>query len=68
MPSARRVFDGAMMGSPHGDRCHRIFEPRWYELGRWLRYLFAREKGRVTVHYDGRYVSLRTVGCPCINR
>ncbi len=55
------------MGSADG-KCHRVFEPRWYELGRWLHYLFAREKGTVTILYHGKSVTLRTIRCDCINK
>ncbi len=65
--NVRRDMDGAMMGGPDG-RCYRVTEPRWYEIGRWLRWLFSKERGLVTVMYNGRPVRLRFVRCPCINR
>lgn len=44
----RHEFDGVLMGDAR-DQIWRVYEPRWWELGRWLRWFWR-------VAFPGRYV------------
>lgn len=56
-------FDRMVMGASDGPQLYRVFEPRWWQVWRWLWWLtFARRRarGKVTITTgDGGQVEVR---------
>jgi hypothetical protein len=58
-------FDGMWMGSgnPMDPTIYEVFDPPWWRVDRWFRWLFTRQrKGILTI--GGRSVRSRAVGRP----
>ena len=53
------IPDGTLVGHPDSGRLIEIYNPRWWRLDRWLRWLLARDKSKVTFYDFGGEATFR---------